>query len=95
MKTVGEYIETVSDQEIERKIERAWERRRSDMASKYDFARTQGFEQAFKEAFKEGFIEGIIMVTENMLKYGVDIEMIIKVTGLSLDKIKEIENRLK
>ncbi len=99
MKTADESLETVSDEELELKIQRAWEKRRLDMASKLNYAREQGFEQGFKQGFKEGFIEGykegIIKVAERMLKHDYDIEMIIEVTKLPLDKIKEIENSLK
>jgi len=83
MKTAVESLETVSADERLRELQRAREKSRLDMVSKLDYAKKQGRQ------------EGIINITERMLKHGIDIEIIIKVTGLSLDKIKEIENRLK
>ncbi len=83
MKKAVESLETVSADERLRELQRAREKSRLDMVSKLDYAKKQGIQ------------ENIINTAEKMLKLGFDIEAIIEVTSLSLDKIKEIENRLK
>lgn len=46
-------------------------------------------------AKKHGIEQGVIRTAEEMLKLGVDIRIITKATKLSLDKIKELEAKLK
>jgi len=87
MKTAVESLETVSADERIRELQRAREKSRLDMVSKLDYAKKQGIQ--------EGVQQGIINTAEEMLKLGVDIQIIIKATKLSVDKIKEIENQLK
>lgn len=70
-----------------REIQRAREKSRLDMLSKLDYAKKQGLQQ--------GLEQGVINTAEEMLKLGVDIQIIIKATKLSPDKIKEIEEKLK
>ena len=54
----------------------------------------KGFAKGVKEGFKEGFKEGRIETWEKIvngaLKINIDYDMIKKITGLPLKKIKEI-----
>ena len=48
----------------------------------------------FAEIYSDGIIDGILEVTENLLKNGVDEEIISLNTGLPLDEIKNIKRKL-
>ena len=48
----------------------------------------------FAELYSDGVIDGILEVTENLLKNGVDEEIISLNTGLPLDEIKNIKRKL-
>lgn len=99
MKTAVESLETVSADERMREIQRAREKSRLDMLSKLDYAKKQGVQQGLAQGLEQGLErglqQGIINTAEEMLKLGVDIQIIIKATKLSLDKIKELEAKLK
>jgi predicted transposase/invertase (TIGR01784 family) len=91
MKAAVESLETVSADERMREIQRAREKSRLDMLSKLDYAKKQGLQQGLQQ----GLEQGVINTAEEMLKLGVDIQIIMRATKLSLDKIRELEAKLK
>lgn len=43
-----------------------------------------------REAWEKGLQQGLIQVAENMLDEGIDLNLIAKLTGLSVDKINSL-----
>jgi predicted transposase/invertase (TIGR01784 family) len=60
----------------------------SIVESSYGIGKMEGRE----EGIQEGIKKGIHLVAENMLKTGVEEEIIIKATGLTLEQLKSIKN---
>ncbi len=54
----------------------------------------EGLEEGLQEGLKEGRREGIVETAKNLLLNEVEIEVIIKATGLSLKEIEKINNEL-
>ena len=50
----------------------------------------QGFAKGVSEGINQGFNEGIITTAKNMLKEGLTIEFVSKVTGLSIEEIENL-----
>ena len=59
-----------------------------DNKATYDYA----VETAREEGIKEGIKEGMIETAKNALKIGLDNETIAKISGLSIDEIKELKS---
>ena len=71
---------------------------RNDYYSAKNIAREEGREEGLKEGLKEGKIEGLkegkIEIAKNMLKEGLDIILISKLSGLTIKEIEDINNNL-
>jgi len=63
-----------------------------DNKATYDYAVETAREEGLKEGIKEGIKEGMIETAKNALKIGLDNETIAKISGLSIDKIKELKS---
>ena len=67
---------------------------RNDYYSAKNIAREEGREEGLKEGLKEGKIEGLkegkIGIAKNMLKEGLDVNLISKLSGLSITEIEDI-----
>ncbi len=44
-----------------------------------------------REAWEKGLQQGLIQVAINMLKEGIDLSLVAKITGLSVDKINSLQ----
>lgn len=44
-----------------------------------------------REAWEQGLQQGLIQVAVNMLKEGIDLALVAKITGLSVDKINSLQ----
>jgi len=54
--------------------------------------REEGRKEGIKEGMEKGKIEGKIEVAKNLLKTGIDIEIIVKSTGLTKEEIEDLKN---
>ena len=52
-----------------------------------------GKEQGLEQGLSQGLEQGLRLTAENLLKDNKDISYISKITGLSVDKIKEISSK--
>lgn len=64
------------------------------MEEGYEQGREEGREQGIKEGIKEGEEQAKIETARNLLKLGVDIDIIVKSTNLSEEKINIIKNEI-
>ncbi len=64
----------------------------SIVESSYGIGKIEGREEGREEGIQEGIKKGIHLVAENMLKTGVEEEIIIKATGLTFEQLKSIKN---
>ena len=69
-------------------IERIEERERRQLAK----SKMEGIKEGIKEGKKEGKIENTIEIAKNLIKEGLDINLIYRVTGLRKAKIEELLN---
>ena len=75
------------------------EAHRQDIASSYDTGLEEGMEKGIKQGIEQGIEKGIeqgiekrnIEIAKNMLKEKIEISLISKMTGLSVDTIKELD----
>ena len=63
---------------------------RNDYYSAKNIAREEGREEGLKEGLDKGLKEGKIEIAKNMLKEGLDINLISKLSGLSVKEIEEL-----
>ena len=54
--------------------------------------RKEGLKEGMKEGMKEGWAENNIQIAKRMLDKGLSIDLIMEITELTKDKIREIEN---
>lgn len=47
--------------------------------------------KTLREAWEQGLQQGLIQVAVNMLKEGIDLTLVAKITGLSVDKINSLQ----
>ena len=55
--------------------------------------RQQGIEQGLEQGLEQGIEQGLKLTAENLLKDNKDVSYISKITGLSIEKIKEISSK--
>ena len=71
------------------------EAHRQDIASSYDTGLEEGMEKGIEQGMEKGIKQGIeqekLAIAKNMLKEKIEISLISKMTGLSVDIIKELE----
>jgi len=63
---------------------------RNDYYSAKNIAREEGREEGLKEGLDKGLKEGRIEIAKNMLKEGLDVNLISKLSGLSVKEIEEL-----
>lgn len=81
-----EFWEYMSHEEDERKI------RNSLISEAKRKATEEGRVEGLKEGHKEGIKENSIQIAKNMINEKIDISLISKITGLSIDEINKIKN---
>jgi predicted transposase/invertase (TIGR01784 family) len=84
-----EYISTSKEERII--IEKIIEGR-NDFYSAKNTAREEGKEEGLKEGKEEGLKEGKIEMAKILLSSGVDVEIIAKSSGLTIDEIKNLKD---
>ena len=67
------------------------EAHRQDIASSYDTGLEEGMEKGIKQGIEQGIEKRNIEIAKNMLKEKIEISLISKMTGLSVDTIKELD----
>ena len=53
--------------------------------------RAEGIEQGMKQGLKQGRAEGIAEIAKNMLSLGMDMDLIVKTTGLTKSEIESLQ----
>jgi hypothetical protein len=53
-----------------------------------------GAERLRNEGFRDGYIESLVLTAVASLREGLDVGLISRITGLSPDKIRSLENAL-
>lgn len=86
MKAAMESLEIVSSDERMIEIHRAREKSKRDLESKLVYAEKQGV--------KQGIEQGIMKIAERSFDKGLDVNIIAEITGLTIDELKKIQNRL-
>ena len=84
------FLDSVKNVNIDKKIMEDWmfeENARLYYEGGVDYARKKGFEEGTEKGIEDKTIE----VIKNMLKEGSTYEFISKVTGKSIDEIKELD----
>ena len=88
-----EYINADEEERMRAKFrERSEWNYQFDMESMYEHGMEQGIQQGRAEGRAEGAKEQSIKVAKKMLEEKLDIEIIIKTTGLTKEEIKELQN---
>ena len=67
------------------------EAHRQDIASSYDTGLEEGMGKGIKQGIEQGIEKRNIEIAKNMLKEKIEISLISKMTGLSVDTIKELK----
>ena len=83
-------IKNISSSDEERLIIDKIVEGRNDYYSAKNIAREEGKEEGLKEGKIEGLKEGKIGIAKNMLKEGLDVNLISKLSGLSITEIEDI-----
>ncbi|MGB3639447.1 MAG: hypothetical protein WBA39_18005 [Rivularia sp. (in: cyanobacteria)] len=47
--------------------------------------------KTLREAWEQGLQQGLIQVAENMLDEGIDLTLVVKLTGLSVEKVNSLQ----
>ena len=96
MKEAAVRITKLSKEESELWEEEAIEKNRRDRVAELDFARDEGLEMGMLKGMEagraEGMVKGVSLTALNMLKENIDIHVISKVTGLTVEKIEKLKN---
>ncbi len=87
LKIVSSNEETRRDAEIRIKA-------MSDKASSLAGAKEEGIQQGLQQGLQQGTIQGKLEIILNMLKNQLDDETISKLTGISLEEIREMKKQL-
>ena len=87
LKVVSSNEETRRDAEIRIKA-------MSDKASSLAGAKEEGIQQGLQQGLQQGTIQGKLEIILNMLKNQLDDETISKLTGISLEEIREMKKQL-
>ena len=64
---------------------------RLDYVNVLNYAKENAREEGLKEGLQEGFNEGIISTAKKMIQSKIDFNIISKVTGLSIERIKDLK----
>ena len=91
IKKAREELEKISDDEYEQELALKREMFLHDMASLKGNAYRDGEKAGFEKGEKVGLEKGKIEIAKNMLKDGIDIEIIIKYTGLTKEEIEKLQ----
>lgn len=99
IKKAKDELKKVSDDYELRRIAELKEKYIRDEAAALDYAIEKGQKEGFDKGFDKGFDEGIekgieqgkISAAKNMLKLDIEIEKIIKVTGLTSEEILRLK----
>jgi len=83
-------IERLEDDEYIEEILEMRSRARHEEASRLYQAEMRGIEKGKEEGKIEGKLEGLAEVARNAYKEGQSIELISKITGISIEKLKQI-----
>ena len=102
MKNAMESLERVSADERMLEIHRAREKSRMDLKSKLIYAETKAMERGMEKGMEKGIAQGreegikqsAIETAEELLRLGIDTNIISKSTKLSLGELNEIKERL-
>jgi predicted transposase/invertase (TIGR01784 family) len=62
-----------------------------DEASAIVFAKRKGLEEGMQKGIEKGMVEEKIKICKQMLKHGLPINDISKITGLSLEEINKLD----
>ncbi|BAY26284.1 hypothetical protein NIES2100_60980 [Calothrix sp. NIES-2100] len=47
--------------------------------------------QSLREAWEQGWQQGLTQVAQNMLREGIDLALVVKLTGLSLETVQNLQ----
>lgn len=84
-------LEQVSGNEKLRRIAELKEKYIRDEQASIEYAQNEGYRQGEEKGKAAGKNERNIEIAQNMLKENVNIELISKVTGLSIDEIEKLK----
>ena len=84
-------LEFISSDDKERASLEAIKEGLFDQYSSFNIGKKEGIEEGLKEGLKEGKKEKSIEIAKNMLKDNVDINIISKYSGLSIEEINELK----
>ena len=85
-----EKLEEISNDEVMQKIADWKESYYREQASIRTTGRKEGLEEGLKEGKKEGKKEEKLQIAKNLKKENIDINLISKVTGLSVEEIQKL-----
>ena len=84
-------LEFISSDDKERASLEAIKEGLFDQYSSFNIGKKEGIEEGLKEGLKEGEKNKSIEIAKNMLKEGLDINLISKLSGLSIEEINKIK----
>ncbi|NLL12329.1 MAG: hypothetical protein GX267_02885 [Fibrobacter sp.] len=99
LNTFALYIETAAPQNLKQQLSEkinSWERRDDmpEISKTFQRLRDEGRVEGKREGKMEGKIEGKIEDAQKMIHKGMSKELIQEITGLSFEKIIELENKI-
>ncbi|GAA0783129.1 hypothetical protein [Hathewaya limosa] len=65
-----------------------------DRVSDLENAEQKGLQQGLKKGLQQGKMEGMVAAAKNLLVMNMDLEVISKATGLTIDEIKNLKKGL-
>ncbi|MFP4698509.1 MAG: hypothetical protein ACLFMO_07365, partial [Eubacteriales bacterium] len=65
-----------------------------DEVTRLQGARKEGMEKGVEKGIEKGRKEGMVLAAKNMLENDIDIETVMKVTGLKIEEVKDIKENL-
>ena len=86
IKKAKEQLDKISQDKKERRLAELREKAIKDEMA----IRDSGYNEGRKEGLEEGLKEGIKKTAKNMLEMKIDKEIILKVTGLTMDEIENM-----
>ena len=88
-----EYINADEEERMRAKFrEKAEWKYHADMKSMYSEGKNDGIKEGIKEGLKQGIREPKIIIAQNMLAEKIDIQIIAKTTGLTIEEIENLKN---
>jgi len=95
IKQARETLNYISTDDKERTILDAIQKSRNDFYNDMTAAKEEGIEEGLKEGLKEGLDKGLkegkIEIAKNMLKKGLDINLISELSGLAIEEVEKLD----